>query len=41
MKLYDEVRKFPIQYVSLVTVRDQAKYTINLAVTTGDIIYTD
>ena len=34
LKLYDEVRKFLGQYVSLVTIRDQAKDTLNLAVTT-------
>ena len=34
MKLYDEVRKFPGRDVSLVTVRDKDKDTLNLAVTT-------
>ena len=36
MKLYDEVRKFSGHDVSLVTIRDQAKDTLNLAVTTGN-----
>ena len=36
LKLYDEVRKLSSQDVSLVTVRDQTKNTLNLAVTTGN-----
>ena len=34
LKLYDEVRKLSSQDVSLVTIRDQAKNTLNLVVTT-------
>ena len=34
MKLHDEVRKLPCQNLSSVTVRDQDKNTLNLAVTT-------
>ena len=34
LKLYDEVRKFSGQDVSVVNVRDKDKYTLNLAITT-------
>ena len=36
LKLYDEVRKLSSQDVSLLTVRDQAKDTLNLVLTTGN-----
>ena len=36
MMLYDKVRNFFGHDVSLVTVRDQAKDTLNLEVTTGN-----
>ena len=36
LKLYDELRKFPSQDVSLVMVRDHDKNTLNLVVTIGN-----
>ena len=36
LKLYDGVRKFPGQDTSMVIVRDQARCTLNLDVTTGN-----
>ena len=36
LKFRDEVRKLSSQYVSLVTVRDQDKDTLNLAVIVGN-----
>ena len=36
LKLYVEVRKLSSQDTSLITVRDHAKNTLNLAVTTGN-----
>ena len=38
LKLYDEVRKFHGQDTSLVTVKDQARGTLNLAITIGNTV---